>query len=1069
MSLSLAPGVSPVSGYTLVRLLGRGGFGEVWEALAPGGIRVALKFVRVNPEEVGSEERALKVVSNIRHPHLLDIQFTARVDDYLLIAMPLCEKSLWDRLRECREQGQAGLPYDELIGYMDETASAVDYLNEPRHDAGTGDGRRVGVQHRDIKPHNIFLVGGSARLADFGVAKMLEGRTGSHTGNMSPHYVAPEVLDGRMCQQTDQYSLAMTYCHLRTGRLPFRGDSVSQLIYAHLHQLADLSDLPEPEQQVVFRALAKEPSERWPNCRAFVRALVAAGPTTEVALLQSGGQSSLPVTVAPGRPETFQPFRSVTAAPVPPSGVSTQSLYQHAGTTQRTGPAEPAAAAPPPAPPRGGGSRRPLLLGGIVLALAGAGVLAVAWPRLRPGERDAPAPASAPTGQVAGSTPNSVQPPLQPAASASASASTHTPATHKRIETVSETVLEPSLAESSSRPTLSTSAANRVESASPPTRSPSEPSSPVSRAEDQPPPAPPSANAPQELAARATPHAPEPETDLAVKAHGLLKKYCHRCHGVRFEVPGFNVLDRDILVAERGEEEAPYVVIGKPDESALWDRVGGEQDMPPSNPKPSDAERQLLRRWIQAGASFPTVDPVDRPFRGENDVLAAIRDHLLSLHDDDRAAYQRFFTIQNLYNNKSVSDDELRLARAAVAKLVNSLSWKTEVVVPRPIDREQLVFAIDIRDVGWDEHDRWNELLSRYPYGLKHDRGEDKVRRELAREVYRLTNSSMPYVRADWFVASASRPPLYHALLEIPEALHDLEKSLKVDPRGDFLRNKLARAGFATSGVSSQNRLVDRHPALYGAYWKSYDFKKNEGTGNLLRFPLGPAFDGHPFPKQAFEHAGGEIIFNLPNGLQGYALVDGADHRIDAGPIEVVGDALKTAGTSAIVPGLSCMACHQQGIVPFKDTIRDGLAVNGEPREKAEALFPDQAAMDRLITKDQARYLTALDEATGGFLKQGEDKEKTIRDFPEPVGAVARTYLKDLDLDDVAAELDVSDPKELAAILRASKKLRQLGLGPLLSGAAIKRTDWDSLQDRAISTFQEAAHELGLGSPFRAY
>ena len=191
-----------------------------------------------------------------------------------MIAMPLCEKSLWDRLRECREQGLTGLPRDELLGYMDELASAVDFLNEPRHDAG--DGRKVGVQHRDIKPHNIFLVGGSVRLADFGLAKILEGRAGEHTGNMSPHYVAPEVLEGRMCQQTDQYSLAVTYCQLRTGRLPFRGDSINQVLYAHLHQLADLSGLPEAERQVVARALAKQPDDRWPNCRAFVRALAAA-------------------------------------------------------------------------------------------------------------------------------------------------------------------------------------------------------------------------------------------------------------------------------------------------------------------------------------------------------------------------------------------------------------------------------------------------------------------------------------------------------------------------------------------------------------------------------------------------------------------------------------------------------------------------------------------------------------------------------------------------------------------------------------------------------------------------
>ena len=327
----------------------------------------------------------------------------------------------------------------------------------------------------------------------------------------------------------------------------------------------------------------------------------------------------------------------------------------------------------------------------------------------------------------------------------------------------------------------------------------------------------------------------------------------------------------------------------------------------------------------------------------------------------------------------------------------------------------------------------------------------------------------MPHVRADWFIANASRPPLYHALLDIPEKLHDLEERLDVDPAADFHRNKLARAGFATSGVSSQNQLVDRHSASYGAYWKSYDFKQNEGKGNLFRFPLGPVFDGNPYSRQAFEHAGGEIIFNLPNGLQGYVLVDARDQRIDVGPIEVVGDALKTAGTSAIVPGLSCMACHAQGIVPFKDTIREGQGLSGAPREKVEMLYPEQAAMDRLIARDQDRYLKALEEATGAFLKQGEDREKSMRDFPEAVGAMARAYLKDLGPEDMAAEFGVSGPKELAAMIQANKKLRQLGLAPLLSGAAIKRTDWDSLEGRAMSTYQEAASELGLGSPFLAY
>ena len=97
MVFHLKPGVEPVLGYRLVRKIGQGGFGEVWEAEAPGGFRVALKFIRLDTDQAGPEQRALEVIRDIRHPHLLDVQFAARVEDCLVIAMPLCDESLMDR------------------------------------------------------------------------------------------------------------------------------------------------------------------------------------------------------------------------------------------------------------------------------------------------------------------------------------------------------------------------------------------------------------------------------------------------------------------------------------------------------------------------------------------------------------------------------------------------------------------------------------------------------------------------------------------------------------------------------------------------------------------------------------------------------------------------------------------------------------------------------------------------------------------------------------------------------------------------------------------------------------
>ena len=89
---------------------------------------------------------------------------------------------------------------------------------------------------------------------------------------------------------------------------------------------------------------------------------------------------------------------------------------------------------------------------------------------------------------------------------------------------------------------------------------------------------------------------------LADRAYGLLKTYCYGCHGVKFEVEGFNVLKRDVLVA--GEKK--YVVAGQPDQSVLWRRTGIDGEMPPDgSPKPSAAELATIKQWIVAGAPFP--------------------------------------------------------------------------------------------------------------------------------------------------------------------------------------------------------------------------------------------------------------------------------------------------------------------------------------------------------------------------------------------------------------------------------------------------------------------------------
>jgi serine/threonine protein kinase len=257
-----------VEGYTLVHELGRGAFGAVWKATGPGGFPVALKFVRLDHQASGHELRSLELMRDIRHPYLLGLFGAWQRGAWLIIAMELADGTLGQRLKAVVQQGQPGIAFAELLRYMEEAARGLDYLNEH------------GIQHRDVKPQNLLLVGGGVKVADFGLAKFLEHSIASNTGAMTPAYAAPEFLQGQTSATSDQYALAVTYYQLRSGRLPFTGH-LAQILDGHRRHLADVSVLPQAaERTAVARALAKDPLARWPSCQAFVAAL--AGVAAEV-------------------------------------------------------------------------------------------------------------------------------------------------------------------------------------------------------------------------------------------------------------------------------------------------------------------------------------------------------------------------------------------------------------------------------------------------------------------------------------------------------------------------------------------------------------------------------------------------------------------------------------------------------------------------------------------------------------------------------------------------------------------------------------------------------------------
>jgi molecular chaperone DnaK len=341
-------GDEPIPGYRLIQKLGHGGFGEVWRAEAPGGLQKAVKVVfgRAGAPGGGESEtqasRELKGLSrmkDIRHPFILTVERYEEVDGKLVIVMELADKDLSDRLVECQQGGLIGIPRDELLKYMEESAEALDLMNT-----------KYEVQHLDIKPSNIFLVGGHVKVADFGLAKDLEGIRATVTGGMTPVYAAPETFNGWASRQTDQYSLAIVYQELLTGTRPFQGPSPPQYMLQHLTKEPDLGSFPLAERRVVRKALAKKPEERYENCSAFVKALrqiekEAAAPRdgdgvevrqrrVRLPTPNPKPPSSIPISdIRPSRPPSSRLHPPTMRPPTPPS---TPSLARSSVETAKT-------------------------------------------------------------------------------------------------------------------------------------------------------------------------------------------------------------------------------------------------------------------------------------------------------------------------------------------------------------------------------------------------------------------------------------------------------------------------------------------------------------------------------------------------------------------------------------------------------------------------------------------------------------------------------------------------------------------------------------------------------------
>ena len=299
--------------YRVLRQLGRGGAGIVYEAEHEAmARRVAVKVLGVSLDADGRAvdrfRREARAAGRLNHPHVVTVHDYGAADDHPFMVMEYCEGgSLADQLRV-----RGPLTLADTVGLLQGVCAAMDAA----HDAG--------IVHRDLKPGNILFAQGVVKVADFGLAHLMEEEDHTLTAGHiigSPHYMSPEQWQSIPADvRTDVYSLGVIAFEALTGTHPFKGGSTRAILAAHLtgtppHPSQLRPELSEEASRAVLQAIAREPEDRFPRAGAFADALASALPT------ESGSRTvTLVATGKPGEGERTGPVTAQSVSLEAPLG-----------------------------------------------------------------------------------------------------------------------------------------------------------------------------------------------------------------------------------------------------------------------------------------------------------------------------------------------------------------------------------------------------------------------------------------------------------------------------------------------------------------------------------------------------------------------------------------------------------------------------------------------------------------------------------------------------------------------------------------------------------------------------
>jgi mono/diheme cytochrome c family protein len=512
----------------------------------------------------------------------------------------------------------------------------------------------------------------------------------------------------------------------------------------------------------------------------------------------------------------------------------------------------------------------------------------------------------------------------------------------------------------------------------------------------------------------AAPPAPPPgdiDDPLALQkaaAENILAANCGQCHGPALTPAqaqaGMNYIDDiDQLVA------TGKIIPLDSANSRIIERMT-DGSMPPVSsglPRVTPADINVVAQYIDnplawdpgiGGGSGVCQDQV----YSFDDLYADVANDLQGLDEDD-ALTARYISLHNRYAAGVCPDTTLDRDRNALTKMLNALSTDTTMTAPEPVDRDQLLFRIDLEDYGWDEpvnvvdadgniqafDDKWEAIIAFNPYAVPFV-GDD------ADDAVLDSGTTVPVMFADSMLDTATIGNLYYALIDV-DVTQTLDafilNELDIDVAQNLLDEDQIRAGTTKSRISRQDRVIQRDDigVRSGVLWQSFDFLDDQND-SIFEDPFG------------FAEGGTEAIFTLPNGMLGFIIAD------EAGNIVEDSDILLDTNQNNFraITSISCAGCHQTGFITVVDEVRDvalsnarASDLNRDEIEQLEAVYPDPDVFARQIESD-----------TNDFYRSALSKVDLPIQGADPVSFVFLRFDQDINLATAAGDLAVT-PEEL--------------------------------------------------------